>query len=73
MILLVFVQIVCRWLGRSISFTEEINQQMFIWTTMRWEWRWRFGGGNCWVCNFCPAREAKEESAFWALSPGSPC
>ncbi len=34
MILLVFIQIVCRWLGRSISFTEEINQQMFIWTTM---------------------------------------
>jgi TRAP-type C4-dicarboxylate transport system permease small subunit len=34
MILLVFAQIVCRYLGRSFSFTEEINQQLFIWVTV---------------------------------------
>jgi len=34
MILLVFTQIVCRHLGRSFSFTEEINQQMFVWVTV---------------------------------------
>ena len=34
MILLVFAQIVCRYLHRSFSFTEEINQQLFIWVTM---------------------------------------
>ncbi len=34
MILLVFAQIVCRYLHSSFSFTEEINQQLFIWVTM---------------------------------------
>ena len=34
MVLLVFSQIICRFSGRSFSFTEEINQQFFIWLTM---------------------------------------